>query len=159
MTTFKQVNIARESGTVSAAQHGDQHVTTLARSEEAAPNMADPLTLAIATAVASAASGKAAEGVTEQARQALSAIIGRLRAKLRGHPADLAMVDGDLPAPSTVAELLDREFAADSGFRDEIRDLWLQAAPAANDDTASNAFYGQADKVIQLRDVHGDIHM
>lgn len=115
--------------------------------------MADPLTLAIATAVA----GKAAEGMTDQVRQAAAAIVGKLRAKLGKHPADLAVVDEG--SPEAVARLLDREFAADPGFRDEIEVLWLQAAPAATGDAVSNAFYGQADKVIQLRDVHGDVNL
>lgn len=117
--------------------------------------MADPLTLAIATAVA----GKAAEGMTEQARQAVAVIVGKLRAKLGKypHPAGLAVVDEG--SPEALAGLLDREFAADPGFRDEIKALWLQAAPAATGDAVSNVFYGQADQVIQLRDVHGDINL
>jgi hypothetical protein len=52
------------------------------------------------------------------------------------------------------------EFAADPAFRDEIRALWLQAAPrAATGDAVSNVFYSKADKVIQLRDVHGDLNI
>lgn len=117
--------------------------------------MVDALTLAIATAVA----GKAAEGMTEQARQAVSAIVTRLRVKLRRHPADLAVVDAESPELEAVAQILDREFAADPGFRDEVRALWVQASPAATDDAVSNVFHGQADKVIQLRDVHGDINL
>ncbi|MCL2581515.1 MAG: hypothetical protein FWE35_03575 [Streptosporangiales bacterium] len=117
--------------------------------------MLDPLTLAIASAIA----GKAAEGVTEQAREAMSAIAARLRAKLRRHPADLAVVNGESPEPEAVAQILDREFAADPSFRDEIRALWVQATPTATDDAVSNVFQGRADKVIQLRDVHGDINL
>jgi hypothetical protein len=120
--------------------------------------MPDPLTLAVASAVA----GKAAEAMTEQARQAVSAIVGKIRAKLGHHPADLAVVDeaalGERE-PEALAEVLEREFAADPGFRDEINALWLQAAPAATDDAVSNVFYGKAEKVIQLRDVHGDINL
>lgn len=117
--------------------------------------MSDPLTLAIATAVA----GKAAEGMTDQARRAVATIIAKLRAKLRKYPADLAVVDAESPEPETVAQILDREFGADPGFCDEVKALWVQVAPAATDDAVSNVFYGQADKVIQLRDVHGDINM
>lgn len=120
--------------------------------------MADPLTLAVASAIA----GKAAEAMTEQARQAVSAIAVRLRAKFRNHPADLAVVDAAVlgePEPAALAQLLDREFAADPGFRDEIKTLWLQAAPAATDDAVSNVFHGTAEKVIQLRDVHGDLNI
>ncbi|HEY1700530.1 MAG TPA: hypothetical protein VGG75_12535 [Trebonia sp.] len=120
--------------------------------------MADPLTLAIATAVAS----KSAEMMTEQARQAVSVIVEKVRAKLHKHPPDVAALDmaarGE-SEPGALAQLLEREFTADPEFRDEIRTLWLQAAPGPTDDAVSNAFSGKADKVIQLRDVHGDLNI
>jgi hypothetical protein len=118
--------------------------------------MADPLTLAIATAVA----GKSAEVMTEQARQAISVIVQKIRAKFSTHPHDAAVLDTATRGesePDALVQLLEREFAADPAFRSEIRALWLQAAPNATDDAVSNAFYGKADKVIQLRDVHGDL--
>lgn len=122
--------------------------------------MPDALTLAIATAVA----GKAAESMTEQARQAIAVIVGKVREKLRGRPDDVAVLDTAIngePVRDESAEplalILEREFEADPRFRDEIRALWLQAAPAATDDAVSNVFHGKADKVIQLRDVHGDL--
>lgn len=120
--------------------------------------MADPLTLAVASAVA----GKTAEVMTEQARQAVSAIVQKLRAKFRHHPADLATLDAAADGeaePEVLAGVLEREFAADPAFGDEIRTMWLQAAPAATDDAVSNVFYGQADKVVQLRDIHGDLNI
>lgn len=120
--------------------------------------MADPLTLAIASAVA----GKVAEAVTEQGRQVFSAIAAKVRARLRDRPADVAVLDAAARGesrPEELAALLDREFAADPGFRDEIKTLWLQAAPAATDDAVSNVFNGKAEKVVQLRDVHGDLNI
>lgn len=118
--------------------------------------MADPLTLAIASAVAS----KSAEMVTEQARQAVSVIVEKIRAKLHKHPSDVATLDmaarGE-SEPDALAQLLEREFTADPAFRNEVKALWLQAAPNATDDAVSNTFYGKADHVIQLRDVHGDL--
>lgn len=120
--------------------------------------MADPLTLAVASAVV----GKTTEAMTDQARQAVAAIAARLRAKFGGRPADLAVVDAAArggPRPEALAQLLEGEFAADPEFRDEIKTLWVQAAPAATDDAVSNVFNGQAEKVIQMRDVHGDIHL
>ena len=117
--------------------------------------MSDPLTLAIAAAIA----GKATEGMTEQARQAVSAVVARLRAKLRRHPADLAVVAAESPEPETVARILDREFTADPGFRDEIRTLWATVSPTATGDAVVNSVSGQAGKVVQLRDAHGDISL
>jgi hypothetical protein len=61
--------------------------------------------------------------------------------------------------PDVLAQLLERELTADPAFADEIRALWLRAAPNTTDDAVSNAFYGKADKVIQLRDVHGDLNI
>lgn len=121
--------------------------------------MADPLTLAIATAVASGISGKAAEAMTEQARQAVAAIIAKLRAKLGVHPAELAIASDGSPDPVVLADVLEREFAADPGFRDEVKSLWVQVAPTVTGDAVSNVFTGQADRVIQMRDVHGDINL
>lgn len=120
--------------------------------------MVDPLTLAVASAIA----GKTAEAMTDQARQAISAITGKLRARFGKRPAVLAVVDAAARGeqePEVLAQVLEDEFAADPGFRDEINTLWVQAAPAATDDAVSNVFHGNAEKVIQMRDVHGDIHL
>jgi hypothetical protein len=120
--------------------------------------MADPLTMAIATAVV----GKATESLTGQATQAIAAIRRKIQERFRGDPGELPALDAARDDPSAAAGLarfLDAEFAADPAFRDEIRALWLQAAPAATDDAVSNVFYGKADKVVQLRDVHGDLNI
>jgi hypothetical protein len=120
--------------------------------------MADPLSMAVATAIA----GKAAESLTGQAGQAIAAIRRKIRERFRGNPGELPALDAARDDPSAAAGLarfLDAEFAADPAFRGEIRALWLQAAPAATDDAVSNVFYGKADKVVQLRDVHGDLNI
>ena len=114
--------------------------------------------MAIATAVA----GKAAESLTDQAAQAIAAIRRKIRERFRGNPGELPALDAARDDPSAAAGLarfLDAEFAADPAFRDEIRALWLQAAPAATDNAVSNVFHGKADKVVQLRDVHGDLNI
>jgi hypothetical protein len=120
--------------------------------------MADPLSMAVATAVA----GKAAESLTGQAGQAIAAIRRKIRERFHRDPGEVPAPDATHDDPSAAAGLvrfLDAEFAADPAFRDEIRALWLQAAPAATDDAVSNVFYGKADKVVQLRDVHGDLNI
>jgi len=114
--------------------------------------------MAIATAVA----GKAAESLTGQAAEAIAAIRRKIRERFCGDPGGVPALDGAQDDPSAMAGLarfLDVEFAADPAFRDEIRALWLQAAPTATDDAVSNVFYGKADKVIQLRDVRGDLNI
>jgi hypothetical protein len=120
--------------------------------------MADPLSMAIAAAAA----GKAAESLTGQAGQVIAAIRLKIRERFRGDLGEIPALDaahGDPSAAAGLARFLDAEFAADPAFRDEIRALWLQAAPAVTDDAVSNVFYGKADKVVQLRDVHGDLNI
>lgn len=120
-------------------------------------NMVDTITMDIATAVAA----KAAETMTEQVQQAVAAVVRRIRDKLREDPDKVAALDaasaGDTAAAVPLARILDAEFALDPGFRDEIRALWLPAPPAAQGNAVSNVFSGRADKVIQMRDVHGDL--
>ena len=117
--------------------------------------MADALSMAVAAAVA----GKAAESMTGQAQQTVAAMVRKIRDKFGKHsPTEIATLDAairDESAAEPLARVLDRVFAADPAFRDDIRALWLQAAPAATGDGVSNVFYGKAEKVIQVRDIHG----
>ena len=122
--------------------------------------MADTLTLAIATAVAS----KSAEKMTEQAQQAIADIVQRIREKLatrhqtRAEVAILeSAIDDDGSATEPLARILDREFTADPSFRDEIRALWGQAASVNANYGVLNVFTGTADKVTQLGNVGGDL--
>jgi hypothetical protein len=124
--------------------------------------MPDPFALAVATAIATAAAGKAAESMTVQSQQAVRAIIARIRHRFRWHPDRIAALDAAVADDAAAGELslaLEWEFAANPAFRDEIKSLWLQAAPTVADSTVSNVFYGQAHKIVQLRDVHGDLDL
>jgi hypothetical protein len=122
--------------------------------------MPDPFALAVATAIATAAAGKTAESMTVQSQQAVRAIIARIRHRFRRHPDRIAALDAAVADDAASGELslaLEREFAADPAFRDEVKSLWRQAAPVAADSTVSNVLYGHADKIVQLRDVHGNL--
>ena len=121
-------------------------------------NMADPLAMTIAANVAA----KIAETLTGQAQQAVATIVRKIRQKLRSRPAeagevatlDAAITTSDAPAAEALAEVLERLFAADPRFREEIRRLWDSAGVA---DSLTNVFSGKADKVIMMRDVNGDL--
>jgi tetratricopeptide (TPR) repeat protein len=122
--------------------------------------MADAVTLAIAAAVAS----KSAEKMTEQAQRSIAAIVQRIREKLpkrhqTGAEVEIleSAIDNDGSATEPLARILDREFAADPSFRDEIRALWDQAASITANNGVSNVFTGKADKVTQLGNVQGDL--
>jgi hypothetical protein len=125
--------------------------------------MADPVTMAIANAVA----GKAAESLTGQARECLAALVQRIREKFRDRPAGQAALAAVQHDPGSgalagqLARVLDEASAEDPEFGRQIRGLWSQvrATAAAGDDGVVNVFHGRADKVVQLRDVHGDLHV
>ena len=121
-------------------------------------NMPDPITLAIA----SAAAGKAAEAMSDQAKETVAAIVKCIREKLRHQPAELTILDAAKDNPSRIEELaiiLDEASAGDVEFGTRLRMLWNQAGLAAGEGGVVNAFHGTAGKVIQLRDVHGDINI
>jgi hypothetical protein len=115
--------------------------------------MAEPVTLGLA--VAAAIAGKVAETLTEKGQAALAQIVRKVRERLKSRPKEVAVLDaavagqGEAPA---LGRLLDREFAADQGFRAEIEALWRRAgtvnAPNVTDST--NVFTGTAEKVVQI---------
>jgi hypothetical protein len=124
----------------------------------------DPITLAIATAVAS----QTAQSLTSQAGHAIAEITRRIRNKFRDRPADLAILaaaQGEPTSPERTTELaqaLDRAVAEDPAFGNDIRTLWDQSGYIPiNINTAGDAVVnvasGKADKIVQLRDIHGDL--
>lgn len=120
------------------------------------------MTVAIATAMA----GKAVEVAGEPVRAAVAELSRRVRERLRGRPSDeeaLARAGAD-PVPERVADLasaIERLMADDPGFGAEARALWnqAQANAAATGDGVVNVLNGQAERVVQLRDVHGDLNI
>jgi hypothetical protein len=124
--------------------------------------MPDPITTAIATAIAS----QTAQTLTSQATHTLAEIARRIKDKFRERPADLAILSSaqDDPASperiSLLARALHQAALDDPDFGEEILALWTQpTAAAVTGDASVNAFHGRADKVIQIRDVHGDLNI
>ncbi|MEU5424723.1 hypothetical protein AB0H73_03830 [Streptomyces olivoreticuli] len=100
----------------------------------------DPLSLAIAGALAAGV----ATGVGESTGAALSALVWRIRERFANRSND----------PESQAQLsvaLDEEFTRDPAFRQECQVLWNQAASEG----IANSFHGQAENVVQARDIHG----
>nr|WP_062341857.1 hypothetical protein [Herbidospora sakaeratensis] len=102
----------------------------------------DPITLAIAGALATGV----ATGAGESAGTALSTMFGRIRDRFRDRPEALE-------SQETAAAALETEFSRDPAFRQECHALWNQAQSGG----VANSFTGQANKVIQARDIHGNI--
>lgn len=120
--------------------------------------MADPITLAIAAAIA----GKGAESLGKQAGPALTSLVRRVKEKFAGKPAETAALEAARAHPEderhteALAAALDRAGADDPAFHAELRSLWQQTT--ASGDAVINNFYGNTEKTVQLRDVHGDMH-
>jgi hypothetical protein len=101
--------------------------------------------------------GKVAETLTDKGQDAVAQLVKKIRERLKSQPKEVAVLDaavaGQAEAPA-LAGVLDREFAADPGFRAEIETLWRQAVtvngPATNVTSATNVFTGTAGKVIQI---------
>lgn len=123
--------------------------------------MSDPFIDALATALA----GQAVTALGSAGTAALS----KIRELVRGKSAEDPELGTALEAaqdPSAgqehvraLAERLDQNAAADQAFGQQLRS---EGAPVYNDISATgngvvNEFSGQADKVIQARDVHGGI--
>ncbi|HZR52162.1 MAG TPA: hypothetical protein VFB06_21945 [Streptosporangiaceae bacterium] len=125
--------------------------------------MADPITTAIAAAIA----GGMAQSLGDQARASLTALAQRIREKLGRHPAAKAALDAALDDPSSSARVGELAHAIaeacekDPEFGTEVRALWGRVRPnaVARDDGVVNTFEGSAEKVVQLRDVHGDLRI
>lgn len=120
--------------------------------------MPDPVTTAIATAVA----GSAAQSLTAQATRVLAQIAARIRHRLDGDSRDLAIPVGPQGEPGSreraaaLAALLHQAFQEDPAFGREIAALWQEYL---NANAVTNTFHGTAGKVVQLRDVHGDLNI
>jgi DNA topoisomerase VI subunit B len=120
----------------------------------------DPMTVAIATAMA----GKAVEVAGEPVRAAVAELTRRVRERLRGRPADqetVARASGNDQEIPVIEGVVHRLLEDDPALRTELRALWEQAQIRAKaaDDGVVNVFNGQADRVVQLRDVHGDLNL
>lgn len=125
--------------------------------------MADPITTAIATAI----TGGMAQSLSDQARASLTALTQRIREKFGPRPAAKAALEAALDDPgssaraSELARALAEACDEDPEFALQVRALWgqLRSAVVARDDAVVNTFDGRAEKVIQLRDVHGDLQI
>lgn len=127
--------------------------------------MTDPLTMAIATAIAT----RSAESLGHEAGPALIALVRRVRERLTGRPAEEAALTAAQEQPEVpgrveaLADALQRVTLEDIGFGRELRALWQQlrveTAAGYGGVGVANSFHGRADKVVQLRDAHADLDL
>lgn len=120
----------------------------------------------MSVAIATAMAGKAVEVAGEPVRAAVAELSRRVRERFRGRPSSeeaLVRAVGD-PVPEridTLASAVQQLMAEDPGFGAELRNLWNQAQTnaAATGDGVVNVLNGQAGRMVQLRDVHGDLNI
>ncbi|MBO2456246.1 hypothetical protein [Actinomadura violacea] len=118
------------------------------------------MTLAIATAMA----GKAVEVAGEPVRAAVAELSRRVRERFRGRASDedaLARAAEDAGGIPLLEGAVRRLLDEDPAFRGELEAVWnhAQTRAEASDDAVINTFNGNAEKVIQLRDVNGDLNI
>jgi len=129
--------------------------------------MPDPITAEIATTIATAVAGQAAQTLTSQALHALSDLAKRIKEKFRDHPAELAVLTSNQNAPaspemiSALAHALWHAARDDPEFGTEIAALWNKSQAQANltGNASANIFHGNANTLVQVHEIHGDINI
>jgi len=117
---------------------------------------------AVLTAMATALATKGAEAVVAGARGAWDRLARLIRERLDGDDAS-ALADAEqrpdsAAAVERLASALARVMAADPRLDEEARALWARASSAsAADGGVVNQVSGHAERVVQARDVFGDI--
>lgn len=128
--------------------------------------MPDPLTAEVATTIATAIASQAAQALTSQAGHALTEMRQWILRKFHGRPVDLAALanaqdDPGSPARiSALATALCQAARQDPAFGPELLALWAHARNQitnVSDNATANVFYGHAEKVVQVHDIHGDL--
>lgn len=121
--------------------------------------MSDPVTIAIAAAVA----GKVGEALTESAKAALTRLRRALRQRFAADPAAqeaLATAQDDPEDPEATERLAAHVSAAeeaDPAVRELVGEL--RGSFQATDGGVVNVFHGTAGKVVQARDIHGGLNL
>jgi cation transport regulator ChaC len=127
--------------------------------------MADPMMLDVATIIVR----KTVEALADPAKDAVVRLMTTVRNRFRGDKeaeTALAVAEAAPDSPAHVEELarvLERLSAADPEFSRDLRTLRNlvrgESTSTAQDDGVINNFTGTAEKVVQLRDVHGNINL
>ncbi|WP_067484338.1 hypothetical protein [Actinomadura hibisca] len=103
--------------------------------------MTDPAMLAIATAASAAMAGTYAQSMGEASKQAMGALVTRIKQRFQREPGEEALIGRvvahpeDEDAVRALADALSRLAQADPRFRDELEEL----AERAGVETASHA--------------------
>jgi hypothetical protein len=124
--------------------------------------------LDLATTAALAVTTKGAETLVVSGKDGLAALIRLVRERFRGsEPRESAVLQAALEHPDDdarrreLAVVLAQMMAEDPVFRERLQTCWRAAAMevADNRSTVTNRFSGTAEKVVQARDITGDVRL
>jgi hypothetical protein len=119
----------------------------------------DPFTIAVATAIAT----KSAESLGGQVGPAFAALVAKVKAKFRGKPEEQVLAAAEQHPESddhlrALAAALSLAAADDPAFGAELRELRSLAQQRVEvSGGVANIIQGHADKVVQMKDVHGGL--
>ena len=124
--------------------------------------MADELVMAVATALATGG----ADAVVAEGRTALGTLLRKIRDRIGTGTPEAAILDAAVAEPGTrqqaqLGELLARLMTDDPHFAAYVRSYHNQTTrePTADREAVVNYFHGSADKVLQARDIHGNVSL
>jgi hypothetical protein len=126
--------------------------------------MPDEFAVQVATALAT----KGAEALVAVGRSALKSLVSLVRDRFGRHSGEAAVLRKAMDHPDMselhieLAEVLNRMMRADPVFRGRVQAYWREAATelsSKRNNSVANHFSGTAQKVVQARDVHGDLTM
>ncbi|WP_326557134.1 hypothetical protein [Micromonospora sp. NBC_01796] len=123
--------------------------------------MSDQLVLAVATVLAT----KGAEALVSGGRTAVGALLRLIRTRFGKDTDESAALTAVVTCPDDrarqmeLASALARTMSEDPEFDAAVRAQWqlVETAMFATQGDVSNRFAGQADVVVQARDIHGDV--
>ncbi|MBE1487235.1 hypothetical protein [Plantactinospora soyae] len=122
--------------------------------------MQDQLVLAIATGLATKGGEALIAGGGGLLGQLYRLVRNRFRTEGRGEDTlDAAVANPDETNRANLAEALARLLAADPDLEDRVQALWRDGVgePSAESGGVINQFSGSADRVVQARDIRGDV--
>ncbi|MBF9129393.1 hypothetical protein I0C86_10465 [Plantactinospora sp. S1510] len=122
--------------------------------------MQDQLVLAIATGLATKGGEALIAGGGGLLGQLYRLVRNRFRTEGRGEDTlDAAVANPDETNRADLAEALARLLAADPDLEERVQALWRDGAgePSAETGGVINQFSGSADRVVQARDIRGDV--
>jgi hypothetical protein len=123
--------------------------------------MPDPLTLAVATVLAT----KGVDAVLTGGKSAVGALMRTVRKRMSADARGTAVLQAAMDQPDSearrlaLAEALTTLVQQDRAFGQQLRLLWSRSTIELGDrDAVVNHFSGTAEKVVQARDIRGDVN-